>query len=509
MTPQRQAALEQYHELGYDTLPLAPGTKRPCRRSWQTASPGRLWEKAPEDANIGIRGGGPAAVAVIDCDDKNHPGTFEAVTNYLAGLGLQPGSYPLIKTASGIGRHIYLTWTGALDGHSCQLAQDVGAGEFRYGPGAQVAAPPSVVDGGDYALLSGDYSHLPSLTLSDISTLINPQTITLASDNLKTIPRRAAAILRGELADNFPSRSEAEFSAMVSLVNAGFIFSEIAAIFDRTQNPSNYNDRRKANPAKASKWLYGEYARALKFSQNESPARRLITQALGYYAAIPWPGRTGAIDRLILTAHLQIAYKAGRLTYAAGCRDLADMAGVGNKTALRSTTRLDKRELVKLARPGVADCANIYTLPENSLKMDKVTHSLLTTVRKCVTLSKTSNHDAFRAYGLGKAAGEVWEILQETPATVAELAEQTGRHPRTVKRSITRMAKIVDTYTGELLPMVETKDGKTWQALPADLDRIALILGQAGQGRKQKERHAQERRKHNRIFKPITKKAAK
>jgi hypothetical protein len=55
--------------------------------------------------------------------------------------------------------------------------------------------------------------------------------------------------------------------------------------------------------------------------------------------------------------------------------------------------------------------------------------------------------------------------------------------------------------------MVRTEDGKTWQALPADLDRLALILGVAGKGRLQKERHAKERRTHNRIFKPIGKKA--
>jgi len=56
----------------------------------------------------------------------------------LASLGLPFGSYPRVQTASGIGRHIYVTFSGALPGNYCKLTQEVGIGEFRYGPSAYI-----------------------------------------------------------------------------------------------------------------------------------------------------------------------------------------------------------------------------------------------------------------------------------------------------------------------------------------------------------------------------------
>src|SRR5512140_3737927 len=102
-------ARAQYEQLGFDTLPLQAGSKKPYARAWQSRLPYRLWQNAPQGANIGIRGGGLANVAFIDCDE---PRTFDAVTNYLTGLGYHGDSYPIVQTASGKGRHIYITLSG-------------------------------------------------------------------------------------------------------------------------------------------------------------------------------------------------------------------------------------------------------------------------------------------------------------------------------------------------------------------------------------------------------------
>ncbi len=125
-----KSARMMYETLGFDTLPLLAGSKKPYASAWQKRLPIYLWQNAPDDANIGIRGGGFANVAFIDCDA---PQTFEHVTNYLTGLGYRGDSYPLVQSASGHGWHIYITLKGFLTGDARSLSKEIGAGEVRYG----------------------------------------------------------------------------------------------------------------------------------------------------------------------------------------------------------------------------------------------------------------------------------------------------------------------------------------------------------------------------------------
>jgi hypothetical protein len=101
---------------------------------------------------------------------------------------------------------------------------------------------------------------------------------------------------------------------------------------------------------------------------------------------------------------------------------------------------------------------------------------------------------------LGKSAALVWQALQGGPATEKELAQMTGRSPKTVKRALLKMANLVDTVTGELIPMVE-KNGGQWHALAdVNLDHVAQVVGTAGAGERQRKRHRQERRAHRRAL---------
>jgi len=194
---------------------------------------------------------------------------------------------------------------------------------------------------------------------------------------------------------------------------------------------------------------------------------------------------------LIYLAHATIAYKAGRLNYAAACRDLAEIAGLNSTTATNATRRLCNVGLIKLETKHIADSANVYQLGQ----LDNVNHSLSTSiVRKWLSLS----HDAFRYGGLGKSAGEVYAALQTSPASIDELAKVTGRHTKTITRAVDRMSKLADPLTGEYLPMVASDDGEIYHSLPVDLDRIAHAVGTAGKGERQRKEHAKERRLHRR-----------
>ena len=220
-----------YDELGFDTLPLLPQSKKPFARGWQSRLPYRLWKNAPEGANIGIRGGGIANVSFIDCDAVQ---TFEHVTNYIAGLGFRGDSYPVVQSASGEGRHIYITLIGFLAGDARNLSKEIGAGEFRYGSGVYVVAPPSFLqDGGRYSLLSGDYSVRPAIEVKDILPLLGNREIKKKSK--LALSRKALALLHGkdEIINTFQSRSEAEQSLLVSMANLGFSCMDVLEYFNR------------------------------------------------------------------------------------------------------------------------------------------------------------------------------------------------------------------------------------------------------------------------------------
>ena len=487
-------ARQQYDDLGFDTLPVISGGKKPYPSVWQKRLPYRLWQNVPQGMNIGIRGGGLADVAFIDCDESR---SFEAVTNYLSGLGFRGDSYPIVQTASGEGRHIYITLAGILSGEARNLSNEIGKGEFRYGAGAMVVAPPSVLrDGSHYQLLSGVFSTRPVLEVKDLLPLLGNREI--KDESKPALSRKARALLHGknEVLKNYSSRSEAEQALIASLVNVRLTFGEILDLFNGNPCAGKYSELKAKNPKNAERWLMNSYKEAERWTkQNESKARKFTKSAIEWAENKAWEGRTGSVDQLIYLAHATIAHKAGRLSYAAACRDLADMAGVGRTTASRSTWRLCKSGLLVPDKSAIADNAKTYQLA-NLVNLDKVGHSLRASiVRKCPTLS---DHDAFRYRGLGKSAGQIYAVLQENPASIKELAELTGRHIKTIKRNLERMAKLADKLTGEFLPMVASNDGKNYHLLPINLDRVAHAIGTAGKGIKQRKEHAKERRLHRR-----------
>ena len=116
------------------------------------------------------------------------------------------------------------------------------------------------------------------------------------------------------------------------------------------------------------------------------------------------------------------------------------------------------------------------------------------------SLLELLSHDAFRyGGGLNKSAAEVyWNLLQE-PMTANEIIQRTGRSRRTVFRALSRMSRIVDFSTGEIIYMVE-KDGSCWRVVETDLNKIALLVGTAGKNREQIEKHNSERQSHRRYL---------
>lgn len=491
MTPSRLAALE-FLEMGLDAIPLQPLSKRALLAGWRDSEPAVQWESAPEVANIGIRCGGKMSLCVIDSDDKKRP-TWRSVQNHLWGLGLEPGCYPSVFTPNG-GRHAYFLLDGTLEGNYRILNPEVGAGEFRYGKGAYVAAPPSQLETGSYSLIEGDFHYLPTIRKADILPLLaRTDSIKVDAEANITKPSRFAyALLQGKGIEKYPSRSEAEQAILTSMVNVGMGFHEVLELFIRYPAAGKFQELHKKNPSSAIQWLNNSYQKALDYAQtHESQARKNAKEQIEWARSISWPGRTGSTDRAVYLAHASIAYRAGKTIYAASSRTLAELAGVSRPTAEHANHRLQAKNLIKPEENAIAEQATKYRL---------VKQDISTSYKPFEGVDKAyiTSHDAFRHAGLGKSAGEVYALLLEEPLTAGELATRTGRHITTVNRVLNRMGKLIDIHTGEIIGMVEPLPDKRWKALPVNLDEIARLYGTYGTLKKQKEKHKAERTIHKR-----------
>jgi hypothetical protein len=363
-----------YHDLGFDTLPLWPGTKNPCRKTWQFQSPDQMWRSMPDNANIGVRGGGPVGLAVLDCDEKNQPGTFNNAISWLAGIGYLPGDYPTVKTASLSGRHIYLSLRDKLAGDMHNLTKDFGSGELRFGSGSFVVAPPSQVEKNTYLLLSGDYRQLPQIEVVDLLDVLGfiPA---LADSNQVTphISRTAWKLLWGKHANKYLSRSEAEQALIASLIATGHDFNQILELFRNYPCAGKFHELAQKSDKRAAAWLQRSFMNAVQWlAQQENNDATVIEKVIAWAQSIPWTGRTGLFDKAVFLAHCEIVRRAYKLQYSASARQLAELAGVTALGASRASHRLVVNGYLEMVMSGVADRANIYRLGA------KVLHSLST-----------------------------------------------------------------------------------------------------------------------------------
>jgi len=494
------SARRYYAENRFDTLPILPGTKKCIVPDWQKISSDEAWLHAPSDSNIGIRCGGKRRFAVIDCDEKDQVGTYENIKNYLKGLGYDEYRFPVIQTASGIGRQIYCTLTESIPGNFKFLSSQFGCGEFRFGNGAFVVAPPSIVDyASEYQWLQGDLSYLPEIEFSVISGILRVSTSKDRHDDSKKIlknpnlTRNQKYMLNGTGIKKFKSRSEFEYALMVSLINTGWDWNGILYLFNKFPCGGKYYEINSEDSNRAYHYLRLSYNNACQWAEtNISEGRQRALDAEAWALSRSWPGRGGSSDRDVLLAHVQIAKESGQVIYHADCRTLAEFANTEFRTVARANRRLVTAGLLNLEIPAVGNCAAQYSL-SNSVTLP---HSLI--VRKCDTISK--EHDVFAYRALGKSSKLIWEALETGPKTVNELFLITGKTPKTIRKRLLEMSKLVDGLSEDNKTMLHEVDGQWFRNSEINLDRIAELYGVKGIMENRKKRNQKERDMHNRVF---------
>lgn len=490
--------------LGYDPVPVLPGTKRPMVQGYAVMPAPVQWGQVQGAASVALRGGGVAKAGFLDCDEDERPGTVDNAKRYLGGLGYYPdGSYPIVQTSSQVGRHFYVSFVGGLPGHSRLLHPDFGKGEFRYGPAAIVVAP-----GGDepYTLLEGDLRQLPKLEVADVLPILmnqdageaDPAAAILAtapSGEPGRIGRATWRLMRGEGCDRYQSRSEAEMAIVDGLVNVGLSFGAILGLFQRWPCAGKFTEKQGENPQEAIRYLRLTWENAVKWTRTHaSEGRKHAFWAIQWAQSRPWPGSTGRTEHACFLVHALTAFECGKLEYNLSERELAERAGVGDVTAHKGNRKLrDVGFIERVKRTDGVRYATLWRLSAESIAYPHVggcegMHQLPHSGDSVPPLA----HDAFRYRGLGKTAFELLASLRVRPMTANELCDVTGRKRRTVYDNLAKMARIVDPATGEVFHLVE-KDGDKWRALDADLDAIARAKGTAGRGAKQRREHELQR----------------
>lgn len=488
----------KFIEAGYDCIPLLPFSKLPLTSGWQSKPTVTQWKNAKESSNVGLRAG--RGKAFIDCDDKKTPGTSANVFNWLSGLGYKRGDYPIVQTASRIGHHVYIKFTGSLLNSKRNLTQSMGAGDFRYNSGVYVATFPSIIkDMGEYKLIEGDIAHLPVLDLKDISTLINLNEVVIERNAKPTMSYLAKAICAGVKLNKYKSNSEAEGGLVLSLINIGYDYDSIKHVFNTNPCMGHYkNKHADKSSVEADRWLYMTYQNMLTYSKKESPARRQIKEWMLLAKAAAWSNIT---EKDLFLAHLKIAHMAGRYEYHASVRVLSLGAHVGKDAALNGTKRIiSKTGNIAVVKIGKGIAGTTY-----KLNKDNIGHSLraVKNVGECPILSM---HDAFRNGGgryakgrLGKRAGNIYELLFSEALTINEIITRTSACKKTVNRALKKLGHVIDYSTGEIIEMVSCENG-LWRSNLVDLDFISAIIGTYGATDKKRQLYEKERWVHVRTL---------
>lgn len=331
----------------------------------------------------------------------------------------------------------------------------------------------------------------------DALAFLNLRPVERQFDPPENMPATAWHILRNHisLAEYNNDRSLAESTAVTSLVHAGYTFEKILHAFRRhAHNRTKFIDLYRADASNAERWLRLAYDNALAFIQADDQHIMRTIHALRTWAeSAVWDGRTGAWDRAVYLAHLDLAERAVKTEYGASVRELSEHAGIEIMTASRANKRLQAQNLIEKVTPGIFTFSTIWKLtPLEQACVSKRYNPSLTNVRECNFLKRSENfaaHDAFAGSGLGKSAAQVWQCLADGDAlATGEIAARTGRGKATVWRILNRMLNL------QMVTTAGSGNAATWRAVEnVNLDRVAFLLGVAGRGAERRKNHRRER----------------
>jgi predicted transcriptional regulator len=497
---------DRWTAAGIPTIPLRPYRKAPMCEAWQARASADQWEAVGGTAfrgNIGVCTG--QGLAVLDADSER---TVEAVERHLTAMGLKP---PTVQTASGTGRHYYLMINDAPDGNFTLLSDGVGPGELRWGAGAYVVAPCSLVDDERYRFVAGAPEQITSqkpVPWTDLMWAVADQgPDVLAFDRVpveltrRDIPRRADVLLtvlgqaeKGQRLGCYPTRSEAEAAVVAMLILAGWDFEEIRQEFE-TRNPGHFAEH--AKPAWYLRYTYQKLLNQIA----STPERLELARCWRGARDAAWPGRGGALEKNSYLALVASAWRAGAWTVRASYREIAEHAGASTSGVHGALERLQEAGQIERVQSWQMDGS---TAQSTTWRVEAMYNTR--TVCHIGEAGGCRGEAALAAGGseavavVGAVGGEIWSELRSRSAglvyeklngdsqSAAALARATGKHRHTVARALA----ILENHG------LAKESGGGWVRGPADLAAVADEVGAVDAARCRRYQHKRERQRFHR-----------
>lgn len=320
-----------------------------------------------------------------------------------------------------------------------------------------------------------------------------PQTLPqVIGPESRGIPKLALAILAGKRLGYYASRSEHEYTAVLSMIGAGFDFDRVYETFARLAYGQSkfYEKLRDVGEREARRWLHVVYKGAAQYSREHERQERQQARAFKQQAiATPWKSAT---DRATAIALGEVATLAAHTVIAPGERRLAEIAGLSNRGVHNALNRLEDAGIIRKVKAyNLADAPLDATtweigykrkevLPFDTLEKQTVTGS------DVFRLAGTIGRESLQ--GLGVSAGQVFDYLANgRGGTLAQIVEATGRSERTAQRALKEMHKL------GMVKRQAVQGRIVWFAVAVDLKEIARKLGTLGAGERQRNRHIEER----------------
>jgi hypothetical protein len=280
---------------------------------------------------------------------------------------------------------------------------------------------------------------------------------------------------RGVAVGKYASRSECEFAVVLSAINYGWTFDEVARLFG-THQPGHYADYK--TPRAKERYLALTWRKAMTVYAG-TPVRVQLADAI---ANMPrcWRGRGGALDAACYNALLKVAYTANSLTFGASVRQVCELASAGVNGAHNALRRLRAAGLVE--RTGLDESwrTSQWTVKVGGVNTGTFLHSS----------AAVDGHTTSELWAvIGKSVGMIYAEIGENDAKTARiLAKNTGKCLNTVKTALVKLEKLG----------LAQKTPEGWTRGTQELGAVITDFECGKRAAARRERHDAERRAYRR-----------
>lgn len=286
-------------------------------------------------------------------------------------------------------------------------------------------------------------------------------------------------------ADGGVDRSAVLQAIMVAFVAAGYRYGAIRTLLESCPAISKLEGR-----GDAEKILRSSFDSAVRYVQRKGASRcstdvqEAVARERARASAERWAGTGGGSRLALLNALHEVALRAGRASFTASVRQLAEAATVGLATASRNLDRLVQDGWIIRTAPS-SSRTTCWALPRNAPYWNSTSRSPLSpTGTEVVFHLGAFSEDAARFGGVGKQRLRVWSLVKSGATTVRMIAAQLGIREAGARKHV---AMLVD------LGLLVRRPHRQLALGDVKLQAVAEQLGVAGVGALQRSKHEAER----------------